>query len=77
MPGVPLGGKVGRLGDFMPFHLILSALLIALLPFAARAAEPCDNPHALGTSRVLEVDARETPLEMDGRLARAIDASAR
>jgi peptidoglycan/xylan/chitin deacetylase (PgdA/CDA1 family) len=46
----------------MSFRLTLPALLIALLPaVTARAAEPCENPHALGTSRVLEVDARETP----------------
>jgi peptidoglycan/xylan/chitin deacetylase (PgdA/CDA1 family) len=40
--------------------LALLAALVAPGP-AAHAAEPCDNPHALGTSRVLEVDARDTP----------------
>jgi peptidoglycan/xylan/chitin deacetylase (PgdA/CDA1 family) len=42
---------------------LVSALVsaLALLPLAA-AAEPCPgNPNALGTERVLEVDARTTP----------------
>src|SRR5882672_10566901 len=42
-------------------RIIAIALAAAIAPLAA-AAEPCpDNPHALGTERVIEVDAKTTP----------------
>ena len=45
----------------MPIRLLLLALTAALAPLAA-GAEPCPgNPNALGTERVLAVDARTTP----------------
>src|SRR5690348_4623511 len=42
----------------MRFRLILLAAVLAPLP---ALAEPCPNPHALGTSRVLEVDPAAMP----------------
>jgi len=45
----------------MPIRFLLLALTAALAPTAA-GAEPCPgNPNALGTERVLAVDARTTP----------------
>jgi peptidoglycan/xylan/chitin deacetylase (PgdA/CDA1 family) len=47
------------------FSAFLILVVALLAPLAAHAAEPCDNPranpHTLGTSRILEVDARDTP----------------
>jgi peptidoglycan/xylan/chitin deacetylase (PgdA/CDA1 family) len=40
---------------------IAVAAALGLLSVAAAGATECDNPRALGTSRVLEIDARHTP----------------
>jgi len=62
LPTARLRRMVAPFGDSMRRLACLVFALLPLMPDApARAAEPCDNPHALGTSRVLEVDARDTP----------------
>jgi peptidoglycan/xylan/chitin deacetylase (PgdA/CDA1 family) len=42
----------------MPFRLTILAAVLAPLP---ALAQPCPNPHALGTSRVIEVDPASMP----------------
>src|SRR5581483_192838 len=63
MFGLLAGGRCGQLrrpDTRMIRHLVLIGFLAAL-PFTA-AAQPCPgNPSALGTERVMTVDARTTP----------------
>ena len=54
-----LAAKVQATGNAMVRRLTLIAV-IALLPFAA-SAQSCPTPNALGTERLLEVDASTTP----------------
>jgi peptidoglycan/xylan/chitin deacetylase (PgdA/CDA1 family) len=61
--GLPLNGHCGQLSDprRSMIRSLAVALTLSLIPWTA-FAEPCPgNPQALGTERVLEVDAKTTP----------------